>query len=185
MEGRQKLGDRWEARPYVVVKKRPGSPVYVVRLENGEAERVVHRNLLTQCMFLPVERDSRVTMEEGQSDSEAWEASMELYPEGEPEGDETEGGEDGAMAGTVSGEEEHTDTEQADMGTRVMWEGEMQVTSGGATPRPRRNPERKRHPPPKLSFESRVRAIESDEQKIERGRKLWKRAKARRAAGDI
>ena len=89
------------------------------------------------------------------------------------------------MAGTVNGEEEHTDTEQADMWTRVMWEGEMQVTSGGATPRPRRNPERKRHPPLKLSFESQVRVIESDEQKIERGSKLWKRAKARRAAGDI
>ena len=80
-----------------------------------------------------------VIMEEGQALCEAWEASMELDPEGEPEGDDTEGGEDGAMAETVSGEEEHTDTEQADMGTGVMSEGEMHVTSGGATSSQRTN----------------------------------------------
>ena len=54
VEGRQKLGDRWEAQPYVVLKKQPGVPVYVVCLEDGEKERVVHRNLLTQCMFFPM-----------------------------------------------------------------------------------------------------------------------------------
>lgn len=46
VEGRQKLGDKWEARPYIVVKKQPSLPVYVVHLENGDTERVVHRNLL-------------------------------------------------------------------------------------------------------------------------------------------
>ncbi len=40
VEGKQKLRDRWEARPYVVVRKQPGLPVYVVRPEDGGAERV-------------------------------------------------------------------------------------------------------------------------------------------------
>lgn len=35
VEGRQKLGDRWESKPYVVVKKQPGVPVYVVWSEEG------------------------------------------------------------------------------------------------------------------------------------------------------
>lgn len=30
VEGRQKLGDKWESRPYVVVKKQPSVPVYVM-----------------------------------------------------------------------------------------------------------------------------------------------------------
>ncbi|KAF1385397.1 hypothetical protein PFLUV_G00107320 [Perca fluviatilis] len=63
VEGRQKLGDRWEAQPYVVLKKQPGVPVYVVRLENGEKERVVHRNLLTQCMFFPMGPNSQAKRE--------------------------------------------------------------------------------------------------------------------------
>lgn len=41
VEGRQKLEDRWELQPYVVLKKQPGVPVYMVRSENGEKERVV------------------------------------------------------------------------------------------------------------------------------------------------
>ena len=189
MEGKQKLGDRWYARPYVVVKKQPSLPVYVVRLEDGEAERVVHRNLLTQCMFLPVERGSGVTTEDGKSDSEALDASLELDPEGEPEGDSTEQG-DGAVSGTESGEEQPS-SEQADVGTEKMSEGEeTHGASGGATSTQRtntqrRNPERKRRPPIKLSFESQVVTMESVQQKIERGRKLWQRTKARRAAGHL
>lgn len=51
VEGKHKLADRWELHPYVVVKKQPGIPVYVVCSEDGEKEKVVHRNLLAQCMF--------------------------------------------------------------------------------------------------------------------------------------
>lgn len=47
VEGQQKLGDKWESRSYIVAKKQPSTPVYVVRSENGDRERVVHRNLLT------------------------------------------------------------------------------------------------------------------------------------------
>ncbi len=54
VEGKHKLADRWEPRPYIVVKKQPGIPVYVVRSEDGDRERVIHRNLLAQCMFFPV-----------------------------------------------------------------------------------------------------------------------------------
>ena len=39
-----------------MVKKQPSPPVYVVRSEDGQRQRMVHRNLLTQCMFLPVEQ---------------------------------------------------------------------------------------------------------------------------------
>ena len=37
----------------VVVKKQSGTPVYIVRSEDDGRERVLHENLLTQCMFLP------------------------------------------------------------------------------------------------------------------------------------
>ncbi|KAI4905787.1 hypothetical protein NFI96_005828 [Prochilodus magdalenae] len=37
-ETRQKLGDRWEPKPYLVIKKQPGIPVYVVRSEEGSVE---------------------------------------------------------------------------------------------------------------------------------------------------
>lgn len=60
IEGLQKLGDRWESRPYILVKKQPGVPVYVLRQEADEAERVVHRHLLTQCMVHPVEQVDKV-----------------------------------------------------------------------------------------------------------------------------
>ncbi|KAI4871493.1 hypothetical protein NFI96_028844, partial [Prochilodus magdalenae] len=35
-ETRQKLGDRWEPSPYLVVKKQPGTPVYIVRKRMAE-----------------------------------------------------------------------------------------------------------------------------------------------------
>ncbi len=56
--GTQKLADRWEPHPYVVVSKQPNLPVYVVCSLNDGKERTLHRNLLTPCMFLPVEMQS-------------------------------------------------------------------------------------------------------------------------------
>ena len=52
--------------------------MYVVRPEDGEAEKVIHGNLLTQCMFLPVERASQVRREEVGSDVEE---ECEVEPE--------------------------------------------------------------------------------------------------------
>ncbi|XP_014349287.1 uncharacterized protein LOC106705134 [Latimeria chalumnae] len=59
VEGRQKLADQWESMLYMVVKKQSDIPVYIVRSEDGQKEQVVHRNLLTQCMFLPWNRRSQ------------------------------------------------------------------------------------------------------------------------------
>ena len=53
VEGKQKLWDRWEPHPCLVMKKQPGIPVYVLRWRR-ERERVVHQNLLTRCMFFPM-----------------------------------------------------------------------------------------------------------------------------------
>lgn len=161
VEGTQKLRDRWDPRPYVVVKKQPNVPVYVVRPEEGGPERVIHRNLLTQCMFLPVERETRGCMEEGQSDDELCDGMEEM--------------EDGVTTGKVNGEE-HPSGEQTNTGAEE---------SGVPTFTPRRHPRRSRRPPARLSYETRSMEVESDQQKIERGRKLWQEAKARRAAGHI
>uniref|UniRef100_H3AP44 Gypsy retrotransposon integrase-like protein 1 n=1 Tax=Latimeria chalumnae TaxID=7897 RepID=H3AP44_LATCH len=45
--GKQKLRDKWERAPHVVIKKQGELPVYVVCPETGAGERVLHRNLLT------------------------------------------------------------------------------------------------------------------------------------------
>ncbi len=65
--------------------------MYVVRSEDGGAERVVHRNLLTQCMFLPVERDEGEIAKEGESEDEISGAGIEW--EGE-EGTGSDGSEE-------------------------------------------------------------------------------------------
>ncbi|XP_073792914.1 retrovirus-related Pol polyprotein from transposon opus [Danio rerio] len=53
---KHKIADRWESTVYVVVKQPNADiPVYVVRPENGDgSERILHRDLLLPCGFLPV-----------------------------------------------------------------------------------------------------------------------------------
>lgn len=41
----------------------------------------------------------------------------------------------------------------------------------------RRNPPRDRHPPKRLSYQLRAMDLESVQQKVDRGRKIWQRAK--------
>ena len=54
--GPGKIQSHWEQDVYIVVKRQRGSPVYIVKKENGQGtERVLHRNLLLQCDFLPVD----------------------------------------------------------------------------------------------------------------------------------
>lgn len=56
---KHKIADRWEPTVYVVMKQ-PNTdiPVYVVTPEDGEGrERVLHRDLLLPCGFLPVRPD--------------------------------------------------------------------------------------------------------------------------------
>ena len=53
--GGRKLADKWESTPYIVLHKHPDLPVYTIRRIDSQKERIVHRNLLTPCMFLPVD----------------------------------------------------------------------------------------------------------------------------------
>lgn len=57
-KGRGKLADRWDRQPYVIVKQPDAElPVYVIRREVGDFEKVVHRNLLRPCSLpLPPEK---------------------------------------------------------------------------------------------------------------------------------
>ncbi|KAK3733403.1 hypothetical protein QZH41_002708 [Actinostola sp. cb2023] len=56
--GPGKLRAYWEDEIHVVVsRKRPDSPVYVLRPESGRGrDRTLHRNLLLPCSYLPVEQ---------------------------------------------------------------------------------------------------------------------------------
>ncbi|XP_034082439.1 uncharacterized protein LOC117552876 [Gymnodraco acuticeps] len=176
VEGRQKLGDRWEARPYIVVKKQLNTPAYVIRLEDSERERVVHRNLLTQCMFLPVERASEVIGEEVESDAAE-----------DCEIDHIEEVEENVGPGTPVVHDEPKQMEEVDVDEGQMDEGDEESTTVSDTKSPdkapRRNPPRNRCALKRQSCESQVLSSEEDQRRRERGWKLWQRAKASREAG--
>ena len=58
--GPGKLRLYWEQEIYVVTQKRKDMPVYEVRPESGGGRsRVLHRNLLLRCSYLPVEAPIR------------------------------------------------------------------------------------------------------------------------------
>nr|XP_054601751.1 uncharacterized protein LOC129164731 [Nothobranchius furzeri] len=210
VEGRSKLGDKWESRPYIVVKKQPDMPVYVVRSENGDTERVVHRNLLTQCMFPPVEQVGEEAREEMELDVEevhggevedtedsGEQAGEEIRQEEESdtikdgEADSLEGGVEGVSPEASNTSLAPTGPEERDTGAgQGSEEGRGNETARGtpSSPRPsepRRNLPRSRHPPKKLTYGSRVIEPGEDQKKIERGWKLWQRAKAKRAARNM
>ena len=53
--GPGKIRSYWEQIVYTIVKRERESPVYIVKKENGQGtERVLDRNLLLQCDYLPV-----------------------------------------------------------------------------------------------------------------------------------
>ncbi|XP_071802528.1 uncharacterized protein [Asterias amurensis] len=56
--GTCKLADRWESQPYIVISKHKDLPVYSLRSLGDGRERTVHRNMLTPCMFLPLEENN-------------------------------------------------------------------------------------------------------------------------------
>lgn len=184
VEGRQKLRDKWESRPYIVVKKQPNIPVYVVRQEDGETEKVIHRNLLTQCMFLPVEHFGETVRKDPEADTDVRDADSESETAEDNMGSNV----DRVLPGTSDRQDERTSTEDMDMEMREMSREEENENDGGnnfpqCPSSPRRNPPRNRRPPRKLSCESQVMKTESDQEKIERGRQLWQRIKTKRTAG--
>nr|XP_025042814.1 uncharacterized protein LOC112546537 [Pelodiscus sinensis] len=74
-KGRQKLGDRWESTPYIVIRRQGDLPVYVVQPETGGGELLIHRNRITPCMFLPIDGVSQpvgreVDMQEAMPENE-------------------------------------------------------------------------------------------------------------------
>lgn len=183
VEGRQKLGDRWESKPYVVLKKQPGVPVYLIRSEYGEKERVVHRNLLTQCMFLPVETEQNG--DDGEmTESDPRSVSDEIHCETEP-GEDDDGDQLEEM------EKHNGEAAQQEPGplepANVEREESCDLASSGGSPSEheyvRRNPPRNRRPPGRLSCHLRAVDIETAQQKLERGRKIWQRAKEKLSFG--
>ncbi len=53
--GRRKLADKWESTPYIVVALNPQCHTYHIRNTHSGQEKTVHRNLLLQANFLPIE----------------------------------------------------------------------------------------------------------------------------------
>ncbi|KAF4116997.1 hypothetical protein G5714_001550 [Onychostoma macrolepis] len=130
----------------------------------------------------------RVIVEVGESDGEINGAGIEWEGKEGTGSDGSEEALDRALIGAADEEGEQISTEDADMWTEetsdregVLMTGSGPTSAQGPIP-PRRNPKRNRHPPIKLSLESQVVKLESDLQKIERGRKVWLKAKNKRSS---
>ncbi len=187
VEGKHKLADRWEPRPYIVVKKQPGIPVYVVRSEDGDRERVIHRNLLAQCMFFPV-GSKHLAGEE--TDMEEVSGMDSIFSEGEEEVIEPIVSGDSGMITQcpnvewpyVASEECEQDEHQLEETVYGKEEDKEQTPLKFSNPDPpkRRYPERIRRPPNRLSLEIHALQSESDKEKLERGKKVWEKAKAKK-----
>lgn len=177
VEGRQKLGDKWEPRPYIVVKKQPKIPVYVVQPEDGGPERVVHRNLLTQCMFIPVEEEGKPTAEEEESDLDLNETRLADLQENTDAVSMEETG-PSLQLGEINQNDIQASQVEGDNAVENAPHGSPDSLQSSDIPR--KNPPRTRRPPKKLLYEEQVTKTE-EQRKIERGWKLWQREKAKRA----
>ncbi|TWW62576.1 hypothetical protein D4764_04G0012230 [Takifugu flavidus] len=60
VKGKRKLSDKWEAVVYDVVASKPDLHIYKIRDQAGN-EKTVHRNLLLQVNFLPLDVSLDVT----------------------------------------------------------------------------------------------------------------------------
>lgn len=58
--GHRKLADRWDSTLYTVVSKDPKCHTYRIKNTISRQEKVVHRNLILQASFLPVEVEQEV-----------------------------------------------------------------------------------------------------------------------------
>ncbi|MED6253518.1 hypothetical protein ATANTOWER_032647 [Ataeniobius toweri] len=131
-------------------------------------QRVLHRNLLTQCMFIPVEEVSGVTAGKEESHFTLSETSTEedLQQVSDLEGTEETGV---AMQLGESSQETQAETEMDEPAVRRAGGNAPASLDGAGSPQedelPRRNPPRNRHPPKRLSFESQVTKTEEECQK--------------------
>ncbi|KAL0172982.1 hypothetical protein M9458_033293, partial [Cirrhinus mrigala] len=59
IRGKHKISDKWEPTVHVVVRRAGTLPVYTVRPETGDGPlRILHRDLLLPCGYLPVEENT-------------------------------------------------------------------------------------------------------------------------------
>ncbi|XP_053339424.1 uncharacterized protein LOC128510904 [Clarias gariepinus] len=61
--GKRKLADKWESTPYRVVAMNPQCHIYRICNTKTGQEKTVHRNLLLQANFLPLELEEHETSE--------------------------------------------------------------------------------------------------------------------------
>lgn len=65
--GKRKLTDKWESTIYIVTDRNPQTHVYKVRDESGRT-KVVHRNLMLDVSFLPIQKLTNEKLEAGALD---------------------------------------------------------------------------------------------------------------------
>ncbi|KAI2668494.1 Retrovirus-related Pol polyprotein [Labeo rohita] len=68
--GRRKLADKWESVPYVVVSKDSRCHIFRVKNTSTGREKVVHRNLMLQANFLPLETEENESCHDGSLSSQ-------------------------------------------------------------------------------------------------------------------
>ncbi len=161
--------------------------MYVVRSEDGDRERVIHRNLLAQCMFFPV-GSKHLAGEE--TDMEDVSGMDSIVSEEEEEVIEAIVSGDSGMITQcpsvelpyVASEECEQDEHQLKETVYGKEEDKEQTPLKVSNPDPpkRRYPERIRRPPNRLSLEIHALQSESDKEKLERGKKVWEKAKAKK-----
>lgn len=63
--GKRKLADKWESTLYRVVEANPQCHIYRICNTKTGREKIVHRNLLLQANFLPLDQGNRETIGDG------------------------------------------------------------------------------------------------------------------------
>lgn len=79
--GRRKLADRWESTLYTVISKDSRCHTYRIKNPDNGHEKVVHRNLLLQASFLPVNVDHETEPSFSSVGQESQEAERNLFLE--------------------------------------------------------------------------------------------------------